>query len=43
MWIYSSNTWIAGIWFLWLFSSKTLDAIPDLYDEINVVSVDTVP
>ena len=27
---------------LWLFSSKTLDAIPDLYDEINVVSVDTV-
>jgi len=26
---------------LWLFSSKTLDAIPDLYDEINVVSVDT--
>jgi MscS family membrane protein len=27
---------------LWLFSSNTLDAIPDLYDEINVVSVDTV-
>ena len=27
---------------LWLFSSKTLDSIPDLYDEINVVSVDTV-
>jgi MscS family membrane protein len=24
---------------LWLFSSKTLDSIPDLYDEINVVSV----
>jgi MscS family membrane protein len=27
---------------LWMFSSKTLDAIPDLYEEINVVSVDTV-
>jgi MscS family membrane protein len=27
---------------LWLFSSNTLDSIPDLYDEINVVSVDTV-
>jgi MscS family membrane protein len=27
---------------LWLFSSKTLDLIPDLYDEINVVSVDNV-
>ena len=26
--------------YLWLFSSKTLDSIPDLYDEINVVSVD---
>lgn len=25
---------------LWLFSSKTLDAIPDLYDEVNEVSVD---
>jgi MscS family membrane protein len=25
---------------LWLFSRKTLDSIPDLYDEINVVSVD---
>jgi MscS family membrane protein len=25
---------------LWLFSSKTLDSIPDLYDEINLVSVD---
>src|SRR6266851_4692462 len=25
---------------LWLFSSKTLDSIPDLYDEVNVVSVD---
>lgn len=24
---------------LWLFSSKTLESIPDLYDEINVVSV----
>jgi MscS family membrane protein len=28
--------------FLWLFSSKTLDSIPDLYDEISVVSVDNV-
>jgi MscS family membrane protein len=28
--------------FLWLFSSKTLDAIPDLYDQVNVVSVDNV-
>jgi len=27
---------------LWLFSSKTLDSIPDLYEEINVVSVDNV-
>jgi MscS family membrane protein len=27
---------------LWLFSSKTLDSIPDLYDEVNVVSVDNV-
>ena len=27
---------------LWLFSSKTLDAIPDLYDEINEVSVESV-
>ena len=27
---------------LWLFSSKTLDAIPDLYEEVNVVSVDRV-
>ena len=27
---------------LWLFSSKTLDAIPDLYDEINGVSVESV-
>ena len=26
--------------YLWLFPSKTLDSIPDLYDEINVVSVD---
>ncbi len=25
---------------LWLFSSKTLDSIPDLYDEVNEVSVD---
>ena len=27
---------------VWLFSSKTLDSIPDLYDEVNVVSVDRV-
>jgi MscS family membrane protein len=27
---------------VWLFSSKTLDSIPDLYDEINVVSADTI-
>jgi MscS family membrane protein len=27
---------------LWLFSSNTLDSISDLYDEINVVSVNTV-
>ena len=27
---------------LWLFSTKTLDSIPDLYDEISVVSVDNV-
>jgi MscS family membrane protein len=27
---------------LWLFSSKTLDSIPELYEEINVVSVDNV-
>jgi MscS family membrane protein len=27
---------------LWLFSSKTLDVIPDLYEEINLVSVDNV-
>ena len=27
---------------LWLFSSNTLDSIPDLYEEINTVSVDTV-
>jgi MscS family membrane protein len=27
---------------LWLFSSKTLESIPDLYDEVNVVSVDAV-
>jgi MscS family membrane protein len=27
---------------IWLFSSETLDSIPDLYDEINVVSVDRV-
>jgi MscS family membrane protein len=25
---------------IWLFSSKTLESIPDLYDEVNVVSVD---
>jgi len=28
--------------YLWLFSSETLDAIPDLYDEVNVVSVEKV-
>ncbi len=28
--------------FLWLFSPKTLDAIPDLYQEVNLVSVDEV-
>ena len=27
---------------LWLFSSETLDAIPDLYGEVNEVSVDTI-
>jgi MscS family membrane protein len=27
---------------VWLFSSETLDSIPDLYEEINVVSVDNV-
>jgi MscS family membrane protein len=27
---------------LWLFSSKTLDSIPDLYEEVNAVSVDHV-
>jgi len=27
---------------LWLFSSKTVDAIPDLYEEINETSVDSV-
>ena len=27
---------------VWLFSSKTLDSIPDLYEEINVVSLDSV-
>ncbi len=26
---------------LWLFSTKTLDSIPDLYEEVNVVSVDS--
>ncbi len=26
--------------YLWLFSSKTLDSVPDLYAEINLVSVD---
>jgi MscS family membrane protein len=25
---------------IWLFSNKTLESIPDLYDEVNVVSVD---
>lgn len=28
--------------YLWLFSSNTLDSIPDLYDQINVASVDTI-
>jgi MscS family membrane protein len=28
--------------FLWLFSSETLDAIPELYDEVNEVTVDTI-
>jgi MscS family membrane protein len=27
---------------IWLFSSDTLDSVPDLYEEINVVSVDNV-
>jgi MscS family membrane protein len=27
---------------VWLFSSRTLDSIPDLYDEVNVVTVDAV-
>jgi MscS family membrane protein len=27
---------------IWLFSSKTLETIPDLYDEVNVVSVDHI-
>jgi MscS family membrane protein len=27
---------------LWMFSSRTLDSIPDLYEEVNVVSVDNV-
>jgi MscS family membrane protein len=27
---------------LWLFSSRTLDAIPDLYDEVNAVPVENV-
>jgi MscS family membrane protein len=27
---------------LWMFSSKTLDSIPDLYEEVNVVSVDNI-
>jgi MscS family membrane protein len=27
---------------VWLFSSKILDSVPDLYEEINVVSVDSV-
>ena len=27
---------------LWLFSSNTLDSIPELYEEINAVSVDTI-
>ena len=28
--------------FLWMFSGKTLDSIPELYEEINAVSVDAV-
>jgi MscS family membrane protein len=28
--------------FMWLFSGKTLDTIPDLYEEINVVSVQNI-
>ncbi len=28
--------------FVWLFSGKTLDTIPDLYEEINVVSVQNI-
>jgi MscS family membrane protein len=28
--------------FVWLFSRKTLDLIPDLYDEINVVSIENI-
>ena len=27
---------------LWLFSTETLDAIPDLYEEVNVISVEKV-
>jgi MscS family membrane protein len=27
---------------IWLFASQTLDSIPDLYEDINVVSVDTI-
>jgi MscS family membrane protein len=27
---------------IWLFSSKTLDSIPDLYQEVNVISVEQV-
>jgi len=27
---------------VWLFSRKTLDSIPELYDEVNVVSVDKI-
>jgi MscS family membrane protein len=27
---------------IWLFSNKTLDSIPDLYEEVNVVSVERV-
>jgi len=28
--------------YLWLFSSETLNAIPDLYEEVNVISVEKV-
>jgi MscS family membrane protein len=31
-----------GAGHIWLFSSETLDAIPDLYEEVNVISVEKV-